>query len=203
MSGPVRIAVFVSGGGSNLQALIDGAAAGRIPGAEIALVLSSSADAYALTRAAAAGIPCAVYAPNEYPSEETRNEALLSRLTEEKIGMIVLAGYMRILSPALVQAFAGRILNIHPSLIPKYCGMGFFGKRVHEAVLAGGERESGATVHYVDEGVDTGQIILQRKVPVHIGDTAETLAARVLAVEHEIIVEATALAVQGYLEKGK
>ncbi|MDR0851032.1 MAG: phosphoribosylglycinamide formyltransferase [Clostridiales Family XIII bacterium] len=186
----INIAVFVSGGGSNLQAVMDGISSGLIQNAKIVLVLSSRADAYALDRASGAGIPTAVISPEEYPDVQVRTSTILAHLKEADTSLIVLAGYMSILPKELVGAYAGRIINIHPSLIPKHCGKGYYGLRVHEAVLKSGDRESGATVHYVDEGVDTGRIILQRKVPVLPGDTPETLAARVLETEHEIIVEA-------------
>lgn len=191
---------MVSGGGSNLQAIIDGIKTGAIRNAEIALVVSSNKLAYAIARAEAEGISAAVFEPKDYPGEEARNDAIESALAEVSADLVVLAGYMRILSPALVARYKGRIINIHPSLIPKYCGMGFYGRKVHEAVLAAGETESGATVHFVDEGVDTGQIILQRSVPVQTGDTPESLAARVLDVEHEIIVEAVNKVTQRRIE---
>jgi phosphoribosylglycinamide formyltransferase-1 len=186
----INIAVLVSGGGSNLQALIDGIKNGSIKNAQIALVVSSNSLAYALTRAELMGIPSKVFDPLDYKSEECRNAAIEEALILADTDLVVLAGYMRILSPALVAHYKGRIVNIHPSLIPKHCGVGYYGNKVHEAVLAAGDEHSGATVHFVDEGVDTGEIILQRKAPVLPGDTAESLAARVLEVEHEIIVEA-------------
>ncbi|MDR3071977.1 MAG: phosphoribosylglycinamide formyltransferase, partial [Clostridiales Family XIII bacterium] len=138
----------------------------------------------------------AVFEPKDYASEEDRNVKIFQCLQEADIQMVLLAGYMRILSADIVRSYRNRIINIHPSLIPKYCGMGYYGKRVHEAVLTAGEKETGATVHFVDEGVDTGDIILQRKVKVLDDDTADVLAERVLNVEHEIIVEAVALVVQ-------
>lgn len=180
MSDNRKVAVLVSGGGTNLQALIDKERAGQLPGLEIVKVIASRADAFALKRAAKAGIATAV-APEQ--------EQVLEELQASGAELVVLAGYMKVLSPEIIQAYRNRMINIHPSLIPKYCGKGFYGKRVHKAVLEGGEKESGATVHYVDEGVDTGEIILQRKVPVMPDDTPDTLAARVLEVEHEILAE--------------
>lgn len=180
MSEKRKVAVLVSGGGTNLQALIDKEKAGALPGLEIVKVISSREGAFALERAANAGIATAV---------AKEQEQVLEELESSGADLVVLAGYMRVLSPEIIGRYRNRIINIHPSLIPKYCGKGFYGKRVHEAVLAGGEKESGATVHYVDEGVDTGEIILQRKVPVMEGDTADALAARVLEVEHEILAE--------------
>ena len=180
MSEKIRVAVLVSGGGTNLQALIDKEAAGQIPDATIVKVIASRDDAFALERAAKAGIETAVAREPEQVMEE---------LQKSGADMIVLAGYMKVLPKEIIETYRNRIINIHPSLIPKYCGKGFYGKRVHKAVLEGGEKESGATVHYVDEGVDTGEIILQEKVPVLEGDTPDELAARVLAVEHRILAE--------------
>jgi phosphoribosylglycinamide formyltransferase-1 len=185
-----NIAVLVSGGGSNLQAIMDGIADGRIVGARIALVISSKAGAYALTRAEGAGIPTAVVSKAELPDAAARTERILELLSRAGADMVVLAGYMQVIPPGVISCYSGRIINIHPSLIPKHCGMGYFGHHVHEAVLAAGDSESGATVHYVDEGVDTGEIIIQERVPVELGDTADTLAARVLETEHDIIVKA-------------
>ena len=176
----LRILVCVSGGGTNLQALIDKIQAGELEGARIVQVIASREDAYALERAAKAGIKGKVV-------KETGR--LLSELASENTDLIVLAGYMKVLEPAVIDAYRKRIVNIHPSLIPKYCGKGFYGKRVHQAVIDGKEKVSGATVHFVDEGVDTGEIILQREVPVEPGDTADTLAARVLKTEHVILAE--------------
>lgn len=186
----LRIAVLVSGGGTNLQAVIDGVESGEIPQARVVRVISSNSRAFSLERAKKHGIPGIVIGKENYPDVGERTDAILRELASAEADLVVLAGYMSILDPAVIQAYRGRIINIHPSLIPKYCGMGFYGKRVHEAVLAGGETESGATVHFVDEGVDSGPIILQSRVPVLKGDTPETLAARVLETEHEILVQA-------------
>ncbi|MCR5481414.1 MAG: phosphoribosylglycinamide formyltransferase [Clostridia bacterium] len=183
----INITVLVSGGGTNLQALIDAAEAGRLPGASINRIISSSHTAYALERGKKHGIATCVVSGKDFPDEEKRNEKLLEELRRADTDLIVLAGYMKVLSPVIIKAYEGRIVNIHPSLIPKYCGRGFYGIRVHEAVIAAGEKESGATVHFVDEGVDTGEIIMQKKVPVLPGDTPESLAARVLETEHEIL----------------
>ncbi|MDO4545611.1 MAG: phosphoribosylglycinamide formyltransferase [Bacillota bacterium] len=176
----LKIAVLVSGGGTNLQALIDKMADGQIRDGEIVKVISSREDAFALERAAKAGIATAVAA---------EQDKVLAELQESGADIIALAGYMKVLSPEIIRAFRNRIINIHPSLIPKYCGKGYYGIHVHRAVIEGGEKESGATVHYVDEGVDTGEIILQEKVPVLEGDTPEELAARVLKTEHKIFAK--------------
>ena len=185
---------MVSGGGSNLQALIDGVKNGSIPGACINLVLSSRAGAYARTRAEQSGIRAELVSAEEFPDEQARADEILRLLDAAGTDLLVLAGYMSILPLPVIRAYEGRVINIHPSLIPKHCGKGFYGKRVHQAVLDAGERESGATVHYVDDkGIDTGEIILQRSVPVEEGDTAETLAARVLELEHVILADAVNL----------
>lgn len=183
----LRISVMVSGGGSNLQAIIDAIDSGQMKDAEIVQVISSSRGAYALARAEKHHIKAVVIGRQEYPDEEERNLAIMEALKKERTDLVVLAGYMSILRPQLIRAFKGRIINIHPSLIPKFCGEGFYGRWVHEAVIKAGEPESGATVHYVDEGIDTGDIILQEKVPVLPGDDPETLAARVLEMEHKIL----------------
>lgn len=176
----VNISVLVSGGGTNLQAVIDQVENGGLAGAQIVQVISSREGAFALERAAKAGIKGKV-------AKDTQQ--LLKELAAENTDLIVLAGYMKVLQPEVIETYRKRIINIHPSLIPQYCGKGFYGKKVHQAVLDGGETVSGATVHFVDEGVDTGEIILQREVPVEPGDTAETLAARVLKTEHVILAE--------------
>lgn len=185
-----NISVLVSGGGTNFQAVIDNIESGYITNARIAQVISSKADAYALQRAEKHGIKGVVIGKNEYPDMAERTEAIIQALDAEQTDLVILAGYMSVLQPALIEKYRDRIINIHPSLIPKYCGKGFYGSHVHEAVLAGGEIVSGATVHFVDEGVDTGKIILQRRVPVMSGDTPDTLAARVLKTEHKILPEA-------------
>ena len=185
-----NISVLVSGGGTNFQAIIDNVENGYIENARIALVISSNPKAFALERAAKHGIKSVVIGKNEYPDMAERTDAIIEALEAENTDLIILAGYMTVLQPKLIERFRNRIINIHPSLIPKYCGKGMYGHFVHEAVLAGGEKESGATVHFVDEGVDTGKIILQRTVPVLEGDTPDTLAARVLEIEHTILPEA-------------
>ena len=175
-----RIAVFVSGGGTNLQALLDEAARGNLPDGEIALVLASRGDAYALTRAANAGVPGVVVARKQCADQAEFEEKILAALREYKIEMIVLAGFMSILSESFTSRFPRRILNVHPSLIPAFCGQGFYGLRVHEAALARGVKISGATVHFVNEIPDGGEIIFQRAVEVQPGDTPETLQRRIM-----------------------
>ena len=162
---------------------------GVITDGKIIRVIASKEGAFALERAKNAGIDTAV-APSQ--------QEVLEELDSCGAEIIVLAGYMKVLSPEIIEKYRNRIINIHPSLIPKYCGKGFYGIRVHRAVIAGGEKESGATVHYVDEGVDTGEIILQEKVPVKPSDTPEELAARVLEVEHEILAQGLNIAIDRY-----
>ncbi|MDD4564044.1 MAG: phosphoribosylglycinamide formyltransferase [Eubacteriales bacterium] len=198
----LRITVLVSGGGTNLQAVIDGIESGFIQDAEIGLVISSNPKAYSLERAKKHNIKYMVIGKTNYPDAEARTNALINALDEAKTDLIILAGYMSILDSKMIEAYRGRIINIHPSLIPQFCGQGFYGKHVHEAVLASGVSETGATVHYVDEGIDTGPIILQEKVPVLEGDTADTLAARVLKTEHKILREALKIVIASINKKG-
>lgn len=176
----VRIAVLVSGGGTNLQALLDEERAGNIPDGEIVLVLSNRPDAYALRRAENAGVEAVCVDRAQFPDPAAREKEMLRILREKGVGLIVLAGYLSILSPAFTAEFAGRMINIHPSLIPAFCGKGFYGLKVHEAALSYGVKVTGATVHYVNEIPDGGQIILQKAVNVHEGDTPERLQKRVM-----------------------
>lgn len=175
-----RIAVLVSGGGTNLQALIDAQNSGILQSGEIKLVLSSKADAFALTRAANAGIPGKVVSKKELGSQEAFEEGLLSALKEYEIDLIVLAGFMSILSEGFIKQYEQRILNVHPSLIPSFCGQGFYGLRVHEAALSYGVKVTGATVHYVNEIPDGGEILLQKAVEILPDDTPEVLQKRVM-----------------------
>ena len=186
----LNISVMVSGGGTNFQAVIDGVSSGNIPNAKIVQVISSNSKAFALERAKNHDIPGYVVSNKDYPDASEKADKILALLQEKETDLIVLAGYMSVVDAKIIEAYRGKIINIHPSLIPKYCGKGFYGKRVHEAVLAGGETVSGATVHFVDEGIDTGAIILQEQVPVLPEDTADDLAARVLVVEHKILTQA-------------
>ena len=183
-----RIAVLVSGGGTNLQALIDAQGRGEITSGEIALVISNKADAYALTRAAEAGIPAVVITKAQCGDQESFEEALLAQLAACDIDLIVLAGFMSILSKRFTDAYEKRILNVHPSLIPSFCGEGFYGMRVHRAALDKGVKVTGATVHYVNEIPDGGEIILQKAVEVEVGDTPEILQRRVMEQAEWIIL---------------
>lgn len=190
---------MVSGGGTDLQSVIDGVEDGRIP-AEIVVVIASKPGIYALERARKAGIPGIVICKKEYADEEAFFEANLASLRQYGAEGVILAGYLSILGKRMIEAFPNKIINIHPSLIPSFCGKGYYGLKVHKAALEYGVKVSGATVHFVDEGADTGPIIAQRSVPVLPGDTPETLQQRVLEVEHEILPEAVALFCQDRLK---
>lgn len=176
----LKVAVLVSGGGTNLQAILDAKAAGQIPHGQIALVVASRPDAFALTRAQNAGVPTAVVRRKDYPDSTAFDDALLATLKAAQVDLIVLAGYLTILSPRIIAAYPRRILNVHPSLIPSFCGEGFYGLRVHEAALAKGVKVTGATVHFVNEVPDGGEILLQKAVEVQPGDTPELLQRRVM-----------------------
>lgn len=180
MTDPVKIAVLVSGGGTNLQALIDAEASGALHSGRLSLVISSREGAFALERAARAGIPSHVVTRAACGSQKTFEEQILKLLREYGIELIVLAGFMSILSVDFTAAYPNRILNVHPSLIPSFCGKGFYGLRVHEAALAYGVKVTGATVHFVNEVPDGGKIILQKAVEVRDGDTPEVLQRRVM-----------------------
>lgn len=190
----VRIAVLVSGGGTNLQALIDAQGRGEIPDGQIAAVISSSPDAFALERAKKAGIPGYVIDRKAFASNQAMTVALTQQLKELDIGLVVLAGFMYILTPELIDAYPNAILNVHPALIPSFCGEGFYGLHVHEAALAYGVKVTGATVHFVSEDCDGGPIVLQQAVPIEEGDTPETLQRRVMEqAEWKILPRAVAL----------
>lgn len=175
-----RIAVLVSGGGTNLQAILDEQAAGKIPSGEISLVVSNNPNAYALERAQQHGIEGVSLGKEEYPDQKSFEKALRQLLKERGIELIVLAGFMRILSESFTKAYPRRIINVHPALIPSFSGKGYYGLRVHEAALRYGVKLTGATVHYVNEIPDGGEIILQKAVPVRKSDTAATLQKRVM-----------------------
>lgn len=176
----LNIVVCVSGGGTNLQAIIDGVKAGTIKNTEITGVISNNAGAYALKRAENSNIPAFCISPKTYGSRKEFNQAFLQKLEELNPDLIVLAGFLVILPEQMIQIYRDRIINVHPSLIPSFCGTGFYGLKVHEAALERGVKVTGATVHYVDEGTDTGRIILQKAVEVLEGDTPEILQRRVM-----------------------
>ena len=176
----IRIAVFVSGGGTNLQALLDAEKSGQLKSGRIAVVVSSRPGVYALERAAKAGVPAVVVSRKDCRDQAEFEERLLAALEAQGIDMIVLAGFLSILSADFTARFPQRILNVHPSLIPSFCGRGFYGLKVHEAALAYGVKVTGATVHYVNEIPDGGQILLQKAVEILPGDTPETLQRRVM-----------------------
>ena len=176
----LRVAVMVSGGGTNLQAIIDAIADGRIKGAKIVRVISNKSVAYALKRAESAGIEGVVVSRKDHPDASRFNKALIEALDGCKPDLVVLAGFLVVLSRDIIERYRGRIINIHPSLIPSFCGEGFYGLKVHEEALKRGVKVTGATVHFVDEGCDTGPIILQKAVPVEEGDTPEILQRRVM-----------------------
>lgn len=197
-----KIAVFVSGGGTNLQALIDAAKRGELPSGEIVLVLSSSETAYALTRAAENGIPSAVVKRKDFPSQSAYEERMKEILRENGVEMIILAGFMSILSENFTAAYPKRIINVHPALIPSFCGKGFYGLHVHEAALEYGVKVTGATVHYVNEIPDGGEILLQKAVDVMEGDTPEILQRRVMEQAEWILLPKAAEMVAKGLQKG-
>lgn len=196
----VRIAVLVSGGGTNLKALIDAQSRGELKNGRIAAVLSSRPDAYALERAARAGIPGYVVARKDFASNREMTVALVDKLRELNIGLVVLAGFLHILTGEMVAAFPNAILNVHPALIPSFCGAGYYGLHVHEAALAYGVKLTGATVHFVNEEPDGGPIVLQRAVEILEGDTPEVLQRRVMEqAEWHILPQAVSLFCEGRL----
>ena len=197
----VRAAVLVSGGGTNLQAIIDAKRAGKIPSAELALVVASNASAYALTRAETAGIAHAVLRKEKGEAPADYGERLLTLLRENAIDVVVLAGFLTILPENVIRAYDHRILNIHPSLIPSFCGDGFYGLHVHEAALKRGVKVTGATVHFVNEITDGGDIIAQKAVEVLPGDTPEILQRRVMEQAEWILLPQALEQVAGEIEK--
>lgn len=176
----LKLAVLVSGGGTNLQAIIDAIDSGSITNAEISVVISNNPNAYALERAKKHGIASLCISPKQFESREAFNQAFLERLNACQVDLVVLAGFLVVLPERMIKEYRNRIINIHPSLIPSFCGKGFYGLKVHEAALARGVKLTGATVHFVDEGTDTGPIILQKAVEVAPDDTPETLQRRVM-----------------------
>jgi phosphoribosylglycinamide formyltransferase-1 len=184
----LRLGFLASHGGSNVQAILDACREGRLD-AEPCVVISNNSDAPVLDRAMAARVPAFHLSAHVHPDPARLDEAILATLERHRVNLIVLAGYMKKLGPKTLARYRGRVLNMHPALLPKYGGKGMFGHHVHDAVLAAGEKESGATVHLADAEYDTGRILAQRKAPVRAGDTSESLAARVLEVEHHLYAE--------------
>lgn len=194
----LNVVVLVSGGGTNLQAIIDAVESGRITNTKIAGVISNNQNAYALERAKKHGIPSLCISPKQFASREEFNEKFLEKVNELHPDLIVLAGFLVVIPPAMIETYRNRIINIHPSLIPSFCGTGFYGLKVHEAALARGVKVVGATVHFVDEGTDTGPIILQKAVEVEPGDTPEVLQRRVMEqAEWKILPKAIDLIANG------
>ena len=198
-----KIAVLVSGGGTNLQALLDAQESGLLDAGEIVLVISSNASAYALERAEKAGVPGLVYSRKDLGSQEAFEAAISRALEEYGIELIILAGFMSILSGDFTRQWPRRILNVHPSLIPAFCGKGFYGLKVHEAALAYGVKLTGATVHFVNEVPDGGEILLQRAVEVQPGDTPELLQRRVMEQAEWILLPRAAQMISEEIGKGK
>ena len=197
----MNIAVLVSGGGTNLQALIDAEKRGEIKNGKITCVISSNPDAYALERAKSNGIETVVVPKKDYPDRSEYTAAVTKALVEAKADLVVYAGFMIILDSQIVKAFPNKMMNVHPALIPSFCGNGFYGLHVHEAVLASGVKLTGATVHFVTEDCDAGPIIAQKAVPVLNGDTPEALQRRVMEeCEWKILPEAVSLFCQGKIK---
>lgn len=202
----LNIVVLVSGGGTNLQAIMDKITDGTVTNTKIAAVISNNANAYALERAKNAGIPAECISPKQFENRDLFNGALLAGVKKYNPDLVVLAGFLVIIPPALIAEYRNRLINIHPSLIPSFCGTGYYGLKVHEAVLARGNKVTGATVHFVDEGTDTGPILLQKAVCVQRGDTAEVLQKRVMVeAEWEILPQAIDAIANGrvVMEDGK
>lgn len=197
----IRIAVLISGQGrgSNMQAIVDGCKSGKING-EVALVVGVNDDAPAMERARAAGVAAVSIPPKSFGCEEDYETALLTQLQQNNIDLICLAGYMRVLGGKIIETYRNKIMNVHPALIPSFCGKGMYGHHVHEAVIARGVKFTGATVHFVDEDYDTGPIIMQRVVAVDANDTPDSIAAKVLEAEHAAYTDAVSLFAQGRLQ---
>ena len=194
----LKLAVCVSGGGTHLQAIIDAIEAGRIQDTEISLVISNNPNAYALERAKKAGIEGICISPKSYENRDAFNAAFLEKLDAAKVDLVVLAGFLVVIPEIMIKKYRNRIINIHPSLIPSFCGTGYYGLKVHEGVLARGVKVTGATVHFVDEGTDTGPIILQKAVVVQQDDTPEVLQRRVMEeAEWQIMPQAIDLIARG------
>ena len=196
----LRVCVCVSGGGTNLQAIMDAIDNGKITNAEIIRVVSNNKNAYALERAQNKGIDAVAVSPKDFETRDLFNDALLAAIDEAKPDLIVLAGFLVVIPPAMIKKYENRIINVHPSLIPSFCGTGYYGLKVHEAALERGVKVTGATVHYVDEGTDTGPIILQKAVEVLEGDTPQMLQQRVMEqAEWNILPQAIDMIANGQL----
>ena len=198
----LKIGVLVSGSGTNLQAIIDNTESGIING-RVVVVISNIESAYGLERARQHGIAAVYLNPKRYGSIENYNEAIMQELKAQSVDLVVLAGYLKILSPEFIKNYRNKIINIHPSLIPSFSGKGYYGLKVHEAVINYGVKITGATVHFVDENADTGPIIIQRSLEVDDDDTPETLQQRVLKIEHEILPLTVKYFCEGRLEESK
>ncbi|MSS11592.1 phosphoribosylglycinamide formyltransferase [Clostridium sp. WB02_MRS01] len=197
----LKIGILVSGGGTNLQAVLDAIDCGTITNAEVKVVISNNRNAYALERARNHGIEAFCISPADFKEREEFYEALLSKIDQYCLDLIVLAGYLVAIPAAMIKKYRNRIINVHPSLIPSFCGKGYYGLKVHEAALARGVKVTGATVHYVDEGMDTGPILLQKAVEVREGDTPEALQRRVMEeAEWQILPQAIQLIANGQEE---
>lgn len=202
----LRVAVMVSGGGTNLQAIINGVADGSITNTELAVVISNNYGVKALERANQAGIPAVCVSPKDYEDREAFNQALLDTVDSYQVDLIVLAGFLVVIPEQMIEKYENRIINIHPSLIPAFCGTGYYGLKVHEAALERGVKVVGATVHFVDKGTDTGPILLQQAVEVQQGDTPKILQQRVMEqAEWKLLPRAIDLIAQGRVsvENGK
>ena len=199
----LKVAVLVSGGGTNLQAILDAIDEGRITNARVDVVISNNPGAYALERAKGHGIEALCISPKDYESREAFNEAFLAKLDSYQVDLVVLAGFLVVIPEQMIAQYRNRIINIHPSLIPSFCGKGFYGLKVHEGALARGVKVTGATVHFVDEGTDTGPILLQKAVETQPDDTPEILQRRVMEqAEWELLPKATAMVCE-QIEKEK
>lgn len=195
---------MVSGGGTNLQAILDAIDEGRVTNAEVSVVISNNPGAYALERARKHGIPAISISPKQFSDREAFHKALLDKVREYHLDLIVLAGFLVTIPPEMIREYPNKIINVHPSLIPSFCGVGYYGLKVHEAALARGVKVTGATVHIVDEGVDSGPILLQKAVEVKEGDTPEILQRRVMEeAEWKILPEAIHQIANGRLGKGE
>lgn len=194
----LKLAVLVSGGGTNLQAIIDAIDSGKITNAKVEVVISNNTNAYALERAKNHGIESVCISPKDYADRTAFNDAFLEKLNSYEVDLVVLAGFLVVIPEKMIAQYRNRIINIHPSLIPSFCGTGYYGLKVHEGVLSRGVKVTGATVHFVDEGTDTGPIILQKAVEVQQGDTAEVLQRRVMEqAEWQILPQAIDLIANG------